>query len=155
MTLPPPDASSLKHNRAMFDRSGGGTRYTDNFGLELLEWEYGYVKFRLPSSGSALDGEGGIASGALLSAVDHVGALAAWTIRELGNPRYFGSTVKTQLEFFTERVAEDVYVEGRALAADRELINAEVSITTEGGQLVARGTTIYRIIDRGDEAAGA
>ncbi len=151
MALPPPDAGSLERTRAVLDRSGGGTGYTSQFGLELLEWEYGYMKFRLPSSGPALDEEGGIASGALLSAVDHVGALAAWTIRELGNPRYFGSTVKTQLEFFTERVTEDVYVEGRALAAARELINAEVSITTEGGELVARGTTIYRIIDRGNE----
>lgn len=149
MPLPPPNPASLEHNRRVLDRSRGATGYTGGLGLAFVDHAHGYVKFRLPASGTATDEHACIAPGAFLSAVDHVGAIAAWTTSELGNPRYFGSTVRTQIEIMTE-VRDDVDVEGRAVSIDGELIYADVTMTTDSGEIVAKGSTIYRIIDRGE-----
>jgi acyl-coenzyme A thioesterase PaaI-like protein len=152
MALPAPNPSALAHNRQMLERSGGGTRYTAAFGLELLEHGHGLARFRLPGAGPSLDESLAVASGVLLSLVDHVGAIAAWMTSELGNPRYFGSTVKSAVEVIGP-AREDVMVEGRAIAVQGELIFADVLITTGDGDLVAKGSTIYRIIDRGEPEA--
>ena len=42
--------------------------------------------------------------------------------------------------------------EGRALSVQGELINSEVKIFAQDGRIVAQGSTIYRIIDRGEQA---
>ena len=71
---------------------------------------------------------------------------------DFGNPRYFGSTVKTQMDRFVHDVGDEVTAEGRALSVQGELINSEVKIFAQDGRIVAQGSTIYRIIDRGEQA---
>lgn len=150
MTIPPPNPASLEHNARMLARSGGRTPFLARIGLELLEHGHAYARFRLLGQDATRDDEGRIASGVLLAAVDHVGAIAAWMTSELGNRRYFGSTVKTQITLMAD-VRQPVIVEGRVAASEGELIFADVLITTDAGELVAKGATIYRIIDRGEQ----
>jgi uncharacterized protein (TIGR00369 family) len=134
--------------------SGGGLAYTRALGLEFIEAGDGYIKYRLPLQETNLAPDGTMSSGALLTLVDHTGSLAAWMTADFGNPRYFGSTVKTQMDRFIHAIAEDVIAEGRALRVEGELISSEVKIFGGHGQIVAQGSTIYRIIDRGEQQGG-
>lgn len=138
--------------REMAQRSGGGLPYTRALGLEFLEASDGYIKYRLPLNEHTTGPDGVMASGALLTVVDHTGSLAAWMTADFGNPRYFGSTVKTQMDRFVHDVGDEVTAEGRALSVQGELINSEVKIFAQDGRIVAQGSTIYRIIDRGEQA---
>jgi len=124
--------------------------YTRALGLEFLEADDGYIKYRLPLNEKTIGPDGVMASGALLTVVDHAGSLAAWMTADFGNPRYFGSTVKTQMDRFVHDVGAEVTAEGRALSVQGELINSEVKIFAQDGRIVAQGSTIYRIIDRGE-----
>ena len=89
-----------------------------------------------------------LAGGALLSAVDHAGSLAAWMTSKLGDRTLFGSTVNTKLQTFAPVVDRDVRVKARAAGGDGTLINSIVDIVTEGGESVASGSTVYRIVRR-------
>lgn len=131
-------------------RSGGGLPYTRALGLEFIEAGDGYIKYRLPLSEVTSGPDATFASGALLTVVDHTGSLAAWMTADFGNSRYFGSTVKTQMDRFVHDAGDEVIAEGRALSVQGELINSEVNIFARDGRIVARGSTIYRIIDRGE-----
>jgi acyl-coenzyme A thioesterase PaaI-like protein len=147
------DAEIVERNVRRAGNPKGGLTYTRGLGLEFVEGGYGYIKFKLPYHETTTGPDGCIATGALLTLVDHTGALSAWMTSEMGNPRYFGSTVKTQLDRFELDIREDVFGEGRALAKHGELINSEVKIVTAGGRIVGLGSTIYRIIDRGEQPA--
>lgn len=136
--------------RERAQRSGGGLPYTRALGLEFVEAGDGYIKYRLPLSEVTSGPDGTFASGALLTVVDHSGSLAAWMTADFGNPRYFGSTVKTQMDRFVHDAGDEVTAEGRALSIQGELISSEVKILARDGQIVAQGSTIYRIIDRGE-----
>lgn len=151
-----PDDNELRVQRAMerAQRSGGGLPYTRALGLEFLDAGHGYVKYKLPLNQNTRGPDGVMASGALLTVVDHAGSLAAWMTADFGNPRYFGSTVKTQIDRFVHDVGNEVIAEGRALAIQGELINSQVKIFAGDGRIVAQGSTIYRIIDRGEQPAG-
>lgn len=149
------DENELRIARAMERArgSGGGLPYTRALGLEFLDAGDGYVKYRLPLNKNTAGPDGTFASGALLTVVDHTGSLAAWMTTDFGNSRYFGSTVKTQMDRFVHDAGEEVFAEGRALSVQGELINSEVKIVARDGRIVAQGSTIYRIIDRGERPA--
>lgn len=119
--------------------------------LELQDFDHAYVTYRLPCAPPNLDHQGGVAGGALYTAVDHAGAIATWMTSEYHNPRYFGSTLKTQVEIFAPNIRDDLAVAARALAIDGELHYGEVTLSTAAGAPVARGTTVYRIVDRPPE----
>jgi acyl-coenzyme A thioesterase PaaI-like protein len=92
-----------------------------------------------------------LAGGALLSAVDHAGSLAAWMTNTLGDRTLFGSTINTKLQTFAPVVNRDVIVKARAVGGDRTLVNAVVDIVTEQGEYIASGSTVYRIVKRNPE----
>lgn len=145
------DNSRVGRARKRAQASGGGLPYTRALGVEFVEADDGYIKYRLPIQEANLAPDGTMSSGALLTLVDHAGSLAAWMTADFGNPRFFGSTIKTQMDRFVYEIFDEVVAEGRALAVHDELINSEVKIFNSQGKMVAQGTTIYRIIDRGPE----
>lgn len=61
-----------------------------------------------------------------------------------GDPAFFDSTVKTQLDRIESDSHEEVFAEGQAVAAEGELTYSEVRITSTDGRLLCRGSTIYR-----------
>ena len=77
--------------------------------------------------------------------------MAAWTTAELGNPRYFGPTVGINVNYLSGAIGEEIFAEGRVLKRGKEIIYSDVRVTNGEGKLLAQGTVVYRIIDRGAE----
>ncbi len=149
MPLPPADPEVVRRNGELMRALDGRMPYMANLGFRLLETGHGHARFLLPYGDAAAGDDGGLAGGALLSAVDHAGSLAAWLTMEFGNPAWFGSTVNTKLQIFQARITCDLIVDARAEGADGSLIHSRVQfVTAEGGLPVATGTTIYRIVRR-------
>ena len=129
-------------------KSDGFIPYMNHINWKFVKAEFGYAEFLLPYKDHSVGDDGGLASGALLSGVDHAGSLAAWMTSELGRRDLFGSTVNTKLQTFASNINRDVIVRARAAGGSGPLVNSEVSIETVEGELVAGGSTIYRIIKR-------
>ena len=122
--------------------------YQQQLGMEFVEGAEGYAKLCLPykkensTMGDALHG------GAISSLIDTTGAMAAWTTAELGNPRYFGSTVGINVNYLSGAIGEDIFAEGRVLKRGKEIIYSDVRVVNGAGKLLAQGTVVYRIIER-------
>ncbi len=125
------------------------TPYMKHLGMEFIEGREGYAKLRLrfqkenTTAGDALHG------GAIASLIDTTGAMAAWTTAEILSPRYFGSTVGVNVNYLSGVIGEDVFAEGQVLKRGKEIIYCDVRVTNAGGKLLAQGTVVYRIIERG------
>jgi uncharacterized protein (TIGR00369 family) len=124
--------------------------YMRLLGMEYVEGDEGYVKLRLPFRKENTTAADALHGGAIASLVDTTGSLAAWTTAELGNPRYFGSTVAITVHYLSGVLGEDCYAEGRVLKRGKEIIYSDVRVTSASGKLCAQGTVIYRIVDRGE-----
>ncbi len=146
--LPERDPAVTARNVELLRKMDGRMPYMANLGWTLLEAEYGFLRFRLPCSEASTGADGSISSGALLSAVDHAGSVAAWMTRELGSPRLFGSTVNSKLAVLRPCPGRALLVEARAVGSEGELVHSRVDILSEDGELVAQGSTIYRIVER-------
>jgi uncharacterized protein (TIGR00369 family) len=125
------------------------TPYMKHLGMEFIEGREGYAKLRLrfqkenTTAGDALHG------GAIASLIDTTGAMAAWTTAEILSPRYFGSTVGVNVNYLSGVIGEDVFAEGQVLKRGKEIIYSDVRVTDPDGKLLAQGTVVYRIIERG------
>ena len=125
------------------------TPYMKHLGMEFIEGREGYAKLRLrfqkenTTAGDALHG------GAIASLIDTTGAMAAWTTAEILSPRYFGSTVGVNVNYLSGVIGEDAFAEGQVLKRGKEIIYSDVRVTDAGGKLLAQGTVVYRIIERG------
>lgn len=149
MSLPAANPEVVRRNDELMRALDGRMPYMANLGFRLLETGHGHARFLLPCTDASTGDDGGLAGGALLSAVDHAGSLAAWLTMEFGNPAWFGSTVNTKLQIFEPGITRDVIVDARAEGAHGSLIHSRVQVVTaESGVPVATGTTIYRIVRR-------
>lgn len=125
------------------------TPYMKHLGMEFIEGREGYAKLRLrfqkenTTAGDALHG------GAIASLIDTTGAMAAWTTAEILSPRYFGSTVGVNVNYLSGVIGEDAFAEGQVLKRGKEIIYCDVRVTNADGKLLAQGTVVYRIIERG------
>ena len=122
--------------------------YMAHLGMEFVEGGDGWVKLRLPFKKENTTAADALHGGAIASLIDTTGSLAAWTTAELGNRRYFGSTVAVTVNYLSGIIAEDCYAEGRVLKRGKEIIYSDVRVTNPEGKLCAQGNVIYRIIDR-------
>jgi uncharacterized protein (TIGR00369 family) len=119
-------------------------------GMELVEAGEGWVKLRLPFKKENTTAADALHGGAIASLLDTTGSMAAWTTSEIGNPRYFGSTVGITVNYLSGVLAQDCFAEGRVLKRGKEIVYSEVLVTDAAGKLCAQGTVIYRIVDRGE-----
>ncbi len=122
--------------------------YMRHLGMEFVEGGEGYIKTRLAFQKENTTAADALHGGALASLLDTTGSLAAWTTAELGNPRYFGSTVAITVNYLSGVIGQDCFAEGRVLKRGKEVIYSEVKIHNADGKLCAQGTVIYRIIER-------
>lgn len=148
MPLAPANPDVVRRNDERMRALDGRMPYVANLGLRLLETGHGHARFRLSFGDAPRGDDGGLAGGALLSAVDHAGSLAAWLTLEFGDPAWFGSTVNTKLQVFEPAIVGDVVIDARAVGADGPLIHSRIEVTGSGGAPVAAGSTIYRIVRR-------
>jgi uncharacterized protein (TIGR00369 family) len=126
------------------------TPYMRHLGMEFLEAGEGYAKLRLRFQKENTTVADALHGGAVASLIDTTGAMAAWTTAEIATPRYFGSTVGITVNYLSAVIGEDCYAEGRVLKRGKEVIYSDVRVTNEAGKLLAQGTVIYRIIERGE-----
>ncbi len=126
------------------------TPYMRHLGMEFLEAGEGYAKLRLRFQKENTTVADALHGGAVASLIDTTGAMAAWTTAEIATPRYFGSTMGITVNYLSAVIGEDCYAEGRVLKRGKEVIYGEVRVTNEAGKLLAQGTVIYRIIERGE-----
>ncbi|MBV1878432.1 MAG: PaaI family thioesterase [Pseudomonadales bacterium] len=146
--LPIADAAIVAKNIGMLGKMDGRMPYMSQINWQFKAGDYGYAEFLLPWKEHSIGDDGGLASGALLSAIDHSGSLAAWMTTELGRRDLFGSTVNTKIQTFAPAIKRDVIVKARAAGGSGTLINSDVDIITLAGEPVASGSTIYRIVKR-------
>lgn len=125
------------------------TPFMKHLGMEFMEGREGYARLRLrfqkenTTAGDALHG------GAIASLIDTTGAMAAWTTAEIATPRYFGSTVGINVNYLSAVIGEDAFAEGLVMKRGKEIIYSDVRVTSAEGKLLAQGTVVYRIIERG------
>jgi len=150
--LPRQPSEVVDRNIAMMSKLDGRMPYMANLGFRFVEADYGRCLFRMPCEEAARGEDGGLAGGALLSAVDHSGSIAAWLTMPFGSPKYFGSTVNTKVQIFSPRIDGDVLIDARASGGCGAVFHSVVDITTSQGEPVAQGSTIYRIIERSSRA---
>ena len=131
-------------------RSIGYMPFAAQLGMEFVEGGDGWVKLRLPFKKENTTVADALHGGAIASLIDTTGSMAAWTTSEIGNPRYFGSTVAVSVNYLSGIIGEDCYAEGRVLKRGKEIIYSDVRVTNPEGKLCAQGNVIYRIIDRGE-----
>ncbi|HXG41842.1 MAG TPA: PaaI family thioesterase [Dehalococcoidia bacterium] len=117
-------------------------------GMRLEEAGPGYARIALPFRPENTTGGGVLHGGAIASLMDTAGAIAAWTMAEMGSPRYSGSTVSITVNYLAPAANQGVAAEARLLRRGRELFYLEVRVTGEGGSLLAQGSVIYRIVER-------
>jgi len=150
--LPLQPSEVVDRNIAMMSKMDGRMPYMNNLGFQFVEADYGHCVFRMPCQDAARGEDGGLAGGALLSAVDHSGSIAAWLTMPFGSPKHFGSTVNTKVQIFSPRIDEDVLIDARATGGCGTIFNSAVQIATLRGEPVAQGSTIYRIVQRSPRA---
>ena len=131
-------------------RSIGYMPFAAQLGMEFVEGGDGWIKLRLPFKKENTTVADALHGGAIASLIDTTGSMAAWTTSEIGNPRYFGSTVAVSVNYLSGIIGEDCYAEGRVLKRGKEIIYSDVRVTNPEGKLCAQGNVIYRIIDRGE-----
>ena len=125
------------------------TPFMKHLGMAFIEGSEGYAKLKLryqdenSTMGQALHG------GAIASLIDTTGAMAAWTTAEIATPKYFGSTVGVNVNYLSGAIGEDIFAEGRILKRGKEIIYSDVKVTNGEGKLLAQGTVVYRIVERG------
>jgi uncharacterized protein (TIGR00369 family) len=145
------DAVTAERNLSRMARVIEMTPFMKHLGMEFVEGGEGYAKLKLryqhenSTAGKALHG------GAISSLIDTTGAMAAWTTAEIATPKYFGSTVGVNVNYLSGAIGEDIFAEGRILKRGKEIIYSDVRVTNGEGKLLAQGTVVYRIVERGGD----
>jgi uncharacterized protein (TIGR00369 family) len=126
------------------------TPFMRHLGMEFVEGADGYAKLRMRYQDENSTFAQALHGGALSSLIDTTGAMAAWTTAEIATPRYFGSTVGINVNYLSAAVGEDIFAEGRVLKRGKEIIYSDVRVLNPAGKLLAQGTVVYRIVERGE-----
>ncbi len=129
------------------------TPYMVHLGMELVEASDSYAKLKLRYQDENSTAAKALHGGAIASLIDTTGAMAAWTTAEVATPKYFGSTVGINVNYLAAVIGQDCFAMGRVLKRGKEIIYNEVRVENAEGKLCAQGTVVYRIIDKGEEAA--
>jgi uncharacterized protein (TIGR00369 family) len=124
--------------------------FAAQLGMQFVEGGDGWITLRLPFKKENTTTADALHGGAIASLIDTTGSMAAWTTSEIGNPRYFGSTVAVTVNYLSGILAQDAIAEGRVLKRGKEIIYSDVRVTNAEGKLCAQGNVIYRIVDRGE-----
>ncbi len=121
--------------------------YCRELGLAVTELGEGRARLRLPyhdknsNPGKAL--HGGVAA----SLIDIAGTLAAWTGVENGAME--ASAVDVGVNYLAAAIGEEIFAEARVLRRGKEIIYAEVDVTTGTKKSIAKGLVTTRIVPTG------
>ena len=125
--------------------------FTRHLGMELVDASEGRARVRLPYKADISTTGEAVHGGAIASLIDTTGAMAAWTTAEIATPKYFGSTVGVNVNYLSGAIGEDIFAEGRILKRGKEIIYTDVHVTNAEGKLLAQGSVVYRIVEKGGD----
>jgi uncharacterized protein (TIGR00369 family) len=145
------DAATAQRNLARMARAIEMTPFMKHLGMEFVEGSDGYAKLAMRYQKENSTYADALHGGAISSLIDTTGAMAAWTTAEIMTPKSFGSTVGINVNYLSGAIGEDIFAEGRILKRGKEIIYSDVRVTNGAGKLLAQGTVVYRIIERGAE----
>ena len=144
-----PDNTAARENLERMAKLISRIPYMKHLAMEFVEGGEGYAKLRMRYQDENSTALKALHGGAISSLIDTTGAMAAWTTAEIATPRYFGSTVGINVNYLSGAIGEDVFAEGRVLKRGKEIIYSDVRVTNAAGKLLAQGTVVYRIVERG------
>jgi uncharacterized protein (TIGR00369 family) len=143
------DQATAERNLVRMAKAIEMTPFMKHLGMEFVEGAEGYAKLKMRYQDENSTYAKALHGGAISSLIDTTGAMAAWTTAEIMTPKYFGSTVGINVNYLSGAIGEDIFAEGRILKRGKEIIYSDVRVTNEAGKLLAQGTVVYRIIERG------
>jgi uncharacterized protein (TIGR00369 family) len=145
------DQATAERNLVRMAKAIEMTPYMKHLGMEFVEGSQGYAKLKMRYQKENSTYADALHGGAISSLIDTTGAMAAWTTAEIMTPKYFGSTVGINVNYLSGAIGEDIFAEGRILKRGKEIIYSDVRVTNGEGKLLAQGTVVYRIIERGGD----
>jgi uncharacterized protein (TIGR00369 family) len=145
------DPARLSANNERMRTVIARTPFMKHLAMEFLDADEGWAKLKMSYQDQNSTAFKALHGGAISSLIDTTGAMAAWTTAEIATPKYFGSTVGINVNYLSGAIGEDIFAEGRILKRGKEIIYADVRVTNGDGKLLAQGTVVYRIVERGEE----
>lgn len=120
------------------------TPFMGRLGIDIEHMKGARSRIRLPDLETNRDLAGGVHEGALLALLDTTGAMAAWA--ETGPGPFKASTPSLQVQILAPPPAGELVAYGRVLQRDAETFWSAVEVAGAGGDCLARGTVLYRIV---------
>jgi len=112
-------------------------------GLELEEVRPDFCRMRLPFRPALRTTGEVVHGGAIASLIDTAGVVAVWSNVPPEITR--GATASMTVNYLAAAEAIDLTAEARIVRRGRSVVFVEVDVSSPDGELVARGTLIYKL----------
>ncbi len=123
----------------------GKTPFMGERGIIVENMHGGRSRLSMPFAEQNADASGGVHEGAVLALLDTAGAMASWSVP--GPGPYKASTPSMQAQVLAPIPKQDLVAYGRVVQRDGAIFWSDVEVAgAADGQVVARGTVIYRIL---------
>ena len=107
-------------------------------GLDITDWEPGFVRARLPFQEQLSAHDGIFHGGVLATAIDTIGMGAVVAGHDFNLGSRF-TTVSITIQYMAVAPYEDVLIEGRCSKRGRRLNFTRATVLTEAGKVLAEG----------------
>ena len=123
----------------------GRVPFIGHRGIVVEHMAGGRSRLVMPWKQDNADLGGGVHEGAVLALLDTAGAMASWATT--GPGRYKASTASMQLQNLRPAPEADLVAYGHCAKRDNEIFWSDVEVASASdGDVVARGTVLYRIV---------
>lgn len=117
--------------------------FARHLGMQMVEWRDGYAAFDLPLESFLMNRHGNPHGGVHAALLDTVmGYAGCWT----GDPdrRQMALTLNLNVQYLSRPRGQVMRAEGRKTGGGRSSYFAEAQIADETGELIAKGTGVFR-----------
>jgi len=118
-------------------------------GVDVVESELDYCKVRLPFDKKLVRSYGVIHGGVVASLIDVAAGVAVMTAFPIENDRiiakYPPATIEMKLNYLGPLKEEDAWAVANVIKRGRSIAVIDVEVTTDSGDLVAKGIVTYKI----------
>jgi uncharacterized protein (TIGR00369 family) len=117
--------------------------FIDLLGVQLEQWEDGYVRTRLDLRSDHQNRSGVLHGGILTTLLDHVGSFSGLYCAPPGRAR-FCVTLSLTCNFVGQSKSGSVLAVGRRTAGGRNIYFAQSEVLDSNGLVLATGTSVHR-----------
>jgi uncharacterized protein (TIGR00369 family) len=112
-------------------------------GLEIEDMRPDFCRMRLPFRPALRTAGEVVHGGAIASLIDSAGVVAVWSNVPPEITR--GATASMTVNYLAAAEGTDLAAEARVVRRGRSVVFVEVDVSPPGGELVARGTLVYKL----------